>query len=177
MAQIDGGIPTINSKNAKTEGFVLYNRKISPYLLRNELCSPSNRKISAYFTFDGHLLKGRTSPLKNTFIYRGCPKRVKELHFVLLRQRRKCSLTYLKCTLASHFRLTSSHYLRLTFDRGVHWTPGLRPPFWTRTNRILTGQISACKNGGNVFGWFKESFVPSTSANVERLFIFKAVEG
>jgi hypothetical protein len=62
MARIDGGIPAIDSKNAKMEGFALHNRKTFPYIPQNGLHSPSNRKTSVYLAFDGHLMKGRTSP-------------------------------------------------------------------------------------------------------------------
>jgi hypothetical protein len=63
MARIDGGIPAIDSKNAKMEGFALRNRKTFPYILQNGLHSPFNRKTSAYFTFDGHLIKDGNSPM------------------------------------------------------------------------------------------------------------------
>jgi hypothetical protein len=84
MAQIDGGIPTIVSKNAKMEGFVLH-----------------NRKTSAYFTSDDYLFKGRTStPIigeaktsihcggslrRNGILLNRCKKNPKESHFHALR--------------------------------------------------------------------------------------------
>jgi hypothetical protein len=75
VGQIDGEIPTIDSKYAKMEGFALHNRKTSPYIPRNELRSPSNRKTSAYFTFNDHLIKGKTAFLiigqVKTSIHRG----------------------------------------------------------------------------------------------------------
>jgi len=39
--------------------FALHNRKISPYLPRNELHSVFSRKISAYSSFDGSSIKSK----------------------------------------------------------------------------------------------------------------------
>jgi hypothetical protein len=44
----------------------LHNRKTSPYIPRNEQLSTSNRKISAYFTLAGYLIKDKTSNLNGT---------------------------------------------------------------------------------------------------------------
>jgi len=41
----------------------LHNRKTSLYIPRNELHSASKRKISAYLTFAGYLIKDKTSYL------------------------------------------------------------------------------------------------------------------
>jgi hypothetical protein len=46
MAYINGGIPSIDSKNMKIGDFDWYNRKFSAYLARNKLHSEYNRKIS-----------------------------------------------------------------------------------------------------------------------------------
>jgi hypothetical protein len=65
------------------EGFALHNRKTSAYLLQNGLHSPSNRKTSAYFTFDDYLIKGRAASMiigqVKTSIHRGALKHFKYL--------------------------------------------------------------------------------------------------
>ncbi|PLR79084.1 hypothetical protein CU633_02570 [Bacillus sp. V3-13] len=60
----------------------MLNRKISPYLPRNELHSASNGKISAYFTFAGYSIKDKTSYLKGSEFYLKNPR---EPHFDVLR--------------------------------------------------------------------------------------------
>ncbi|WP_155925666.1 hypothetical protein [Bacillus sp. UNC438CL73TsuS30] len=44
----------------------MHNRKIFPYLLRNELHSAFNRKISVYFTFTDYSIKDKTAYLKGS---------------------------------------------------------------------------------------------------------------
>jgi hypothetical protein len=59
MAYINGGIPSIDSKNMKIGDFDWYNRKFSAYLARNKLHSEYNRKISAYTIWVGYFIKER----------------------------------------------------------------------------------------------------------------------
>ncbi len=49
--------------------FALHNRKILPYLPRNELHSAFNRKIFAYFTFAGYSIMDKTSYLIGSEFY------------------------------------------------------------------------------------------------------------
>lgn len=60
IAKIDGDIPPIDSKNMKMGDFPWHKQKTSPYLVRSELHSVFNLKISAYFTFVGYLIKDKT---------------------------------------------------------------------------------------------------------------------
>ena len=57
IAKIEGKIPSIDSKIVKMGNFALLNRKIYPYLLRNELHSAINRKIYPYFKYLCFLMK------------------------------------------------------------------------------------------------------------------------
>jgi hypothetical protein len=45
----------------KIGDFAWHNRKIAPYLASKELHSEFNRKISAYFTISGPLIKDKTT--------------------------------------------------------------------------------------------------------------------
>ncbi|MBM7651902.1 hypothetical protein JOC76_001357 [Neobacillus cucumis] len=69
-------------KNTKIGNFALHKRKSYAYLPRNELHATSNRKISAYFTYAGYLIKDKTSYLKGSEFYIKNPR---EPYFDVLR--------------------------------------------------------------------------------------------
>ncbi|UTR14309.1 hypothetical protein MM221_17355 [Salipaludibacillus sp. LMS25] len=64
IASIDGISPSIESENLKMARFALHNRKISPYIPKNEPSSAFNRKISAYFTLTNNSIIDKASYLK-----------------------------------------------------------------------------------------------------------------